>query len=143
MPRDYEDDNERRFRRDDRADRPRERLYERDEYGQRFERRRGHSLLGILSLLAALLAGLMTFGLVVVAGIISSNQGGLPDDSPEAAVIGLGFFACVGLAIVGLILGLVGLFRPDDKLFPILGTSFNGLVLFGCMVMLCLGILAS
>ena len=99
-------------------------------------------MLGILSFLAALLAGLMTFGLVVVAGVISSNQGNLADDSPEAIVIGLGFFACVGLTLVALILGVVGLFRPNDKLFPILGTSFSGLILFGCIVLVCIGILA-
>ena len=142
MPRHHGDDYEDRFSRDDAEDRPRERLYRADKGRERFQRERGHSVMGILSCLTALLAGVMTFTLFLVAGVMSANRGDLPEDSPEAIALGLGFFACVGLTLVAMILGVVGLFGKKDKLFPILGTSFSALILFGTILLVCAGIVA-
>ena len=131
MPRNYEDEDDWR----------RERSYRHDKGEARLRPERGHSTIGIISCVIAFLSGVAIFGLFVVAGVISTTKGDLAEDSPEAIGIGLGFFACMGLALLALILGVVGLTQKSEKLFPILGTCFSGLVLVGTAVLLLVGML--
>ena len=135
MPYDRSDEYE-----DEARGRSRERLYRHNRVGS--EGGRGHAAVGIASCLVALLSGVMVFALVVVAGVLSSTRGELSEDSPEAILIGLGIIAGIGLAVLALILGVIGLFQQNDKLFPILGTTFSGLVLLGSILIICAGLLA-
>jgi hypothetical protein len=55
-------------------------------------------------------------------------------------VIGLAFFAVVGLALVGAILGVAGLFQRDRRsLFALLGLVFNGLIVAGLIGLIVIG----
>ena len=132
MSRNYEDD-----------DRRRGRSYHEDRGESRFRAERGHSTIGIISFVLALICGIAIFGLLIVAGVISATSGDIAEDSPEAITLGLGLFACMGLALLALILGVVGLTQQSQKVFPILGTCISGLVLVGAAVLLVIGILVN
>jgi len=110
--------------------------------GERTEREPGHSAIGIISGVAALLSGFAVFSLATLAGVLTVARGDLAEDSPEAILIGLGIIAGVGVALLALILGVVGLFQSGNKLFPILGTVGSSLVLIGIGLLGCAGLVA-
>jgi hypothetical protein len=65
------------------------------------------------------------------------------DDDPLLVLAGLLFLAAGVTGFAGLVLGFVGTFQSDRKpLYAILGLSLNAVVLFGMIVLICLGIFA-
>jgi hypothetical protein len=88
------------------------------------------------------IVGLGELVLVVIAGVMeSSNPGGMDDKDPKVAVLGLLLLGGLFLALVGAILGVVGLFDPNrKKLFAILGLIFNGLILGLVLLLLVIGL---
>jgi hypothetical protein len=96
-----------------------------------------HSKVGIASFVMGLLVGLGELVLVVIAGVMeTSTPGGMNDKDPKVAILGLLLLGGLFLALVGAILGVVGLFeRNRKKLFAVLGLIFNGLIL-GLVVLL-------
>ena len=135
MPRLREDE-------DDEEDEYHRRQYRRGDGLGRTRRGSGHSTIGILSFLAAILSGVSILGLFGAAGLVAANGGDVGEDSPEAILAGLGLFAGMGVALLGLILGVIGLNQGANKLFPTLGTSISGVVLLGSVALLCAGALA-
>ena len=118
----------------------------RDWEDDEFARRRGESRAtrkGIISFVMALLLGPITLGLFVVAGLMASTPGGLPDDSPEAMLLGLGLMACLGGMIVGGIVGINGWIERDGsmKVFAVVGTLVHALLLVGTLGLIVLGLL--
>ena len=100
-----------------------------------------HSGVGIAAFIISLLMGLITFIVVVIAGILeSSSPGGMDETSIEAAVVGLLIIGCILVQLVALGLGIAGLVQKNrKKLFAILGTVFSGMTLFGVVVLMLIG----
>jgi hypothetical protein len=106
--------------------------------------RKKQSGLGITSFVMSLVVGVGEFVLIAIAGIMTaSSPGGRMDSkSPEAIVLGLLLLAGMGVAVLGLILGIVALFTPDrGKIFAWLGVAFNGAILLGVMALMVIGLM--
>ncbi len=111
--------------------------------------------MGIASLVIAILATVVILALFVASfAIVSSEFGNVQDpqsldpqrlqDSPAfvwLTLIGLGILGCLLLYLVGLALGIAGLVqRRRKKLFAVLGTVGNGVVLLGFVALIVLGL---
>jgi len=103
---------------------------------------RKHSGLGIASFVIALLVGVLEFAVIIAAGIMeTSAPGGMDEDSP--AVMAVGFAICFGVLmhVMGLILGIVGVAQSGrNRVFAILGSIFNGVILIGIGLLMLVGI---
>ena len=102
-----------------------------------------HSGLGIASFVISLVTGVGFCAFFVVAGVLAQQAGDNFDQSPAAVMVGLSFFALVGAACLGFVLGVAGLFQRNRfQVFAILGILFNiaimvvfvGLLIIGMMV---------
>ena len=100
-----------------------------------------HSGLGIASFVIVCVAGLIEFVFVIWAGILeTATPGGMDENSPQAAIIGLGILGGLFLCLVGLALGVAGLFQRDQqKTFPVLGIVIGLLVMAGTAGLFILG----
>ncbi len=119
--------------------------------------RQGHSKLGISSVIIAVLATFVIVILFIIAGSVASTlfEGQDPaaidpqslQNSPEAtslAIAGFGILGSFLLYLLGLILGVAGIFQGRKKrLFGILGTVLNGLVLLAVGLLFVVGIFLS
>ncbi len=117
---------------------------------------RKHSKIGIASFILAVVSVVGMIGSAIGASVAAAGfandpallSGVAPDELPPGmggllAMIGL-MFLFILTALVGAVLGLVGLFQKDRaKLFSILGLVFNGLVVLFVMVILVIGMLAA
>lgn len=124
------------------------------EYGGGVEERRGHTKMGIASVVIAILATVLIVVLIIVAGSVASTlfQGQDPanldpetlQNSPEAAglaFVGFGILGSGLLYVLGFGLGMVGIFqRRRKRLFGILGAVLNGLVLLVVILLFVLGL---
>jgi hypothetical protein len=101
-----------------------------------------NSGLGIASFVISLVAGLIAFGLIVAAAVIAAgNPNGVDEKSPVAIALGCSVIMVSFCILVGLCLGIAGLVqRNRKKLFAVLGTCFNGLLLLGLLGLVILGI---
>ena len=106
---------------------------------------RRHSGLGIASFVISIIAGLIMFALVVMAGIMTVKAGGqLDEQSPEAVVLGCSILAGSFLYLVGIGLAIGGLCqRNRHKVFPVLGLVLNIVFLLGIAVLMVIGLVAS
>lgn len=117
---------------------------------------RKHSGVGIASFIIAVVSILGLSGSVIAATAMAAAMAGdsiaiSPDtvqELPEGmggllAVAGLMFFLIVA-ALVGAVLGLVGLFQKERlKLFSILGLTFNSLLVLVVFIVLVVGMLSA
>ena len=100
-----------------------------------------HSGLGIASFIIALIAGAAMVALIVLAAALSAQAPGgeLDENSPEAVTVGCSLIIAAGMALLGLILGVVAAIQQGrKKVFAVLGIVFNGgmiLVLVGLMIL--------
>ena len=103
-----------------------------------------HSGLGIASFITSMVAGVLIFLLIVIAGVMeASTPGGIDEESPAAVAIGLFLFAFIGLALVALGLGVGGLMQANrKKIFAILGTVFSSVSIVGTLFIMLLGLAA-
>lgn len=115
--------------------------------------RQGHSKLGISSVIIAVLATFVIVTLFIVAGSVASTLFESQDpaaidpqslqSSPEAttlAIVGIGILGSFLLYLLGLILGVAGIFQGRKKrLFGILGAVLNGLVLLAVVLLFVIG----
>jgi hypothetical protein len=110
---------------------------------RRSREREGQSGIGVISLLTSIVTGVLIAVLFVFVMIISVGPNGPPpDDDPKVIMIGLGFLASMGAALIGLVLGIVGSIQPHRGILcAILGAVFNALILFGVIGLICTGIL--
>ncbi|HVW38465.1 MAG TPA: hypothetical protein VHB99_14215 [Pirellulales bacterium] len=108
------------------------------EYGEL-----SHSGLGIASCIIGGLAGLIEVAIVTIAGMIEvSAPGGMDENSPEAIMIGLGLFAGLGIAMLGIGLGIGGLIQRRKKLFAVFGILISLFVTCGVAGLFVLGLMA-
>jgi hypothetical protein len=100
--------------------------------------------LGIVSVVLALVAGLlMLLGLVGAAGMAASDPDLLDEDSPAVVGLGLLMLGGFGLDLLALALGVIGLFQSDrSKTMPIVGVCLSGLPTLGVGALMVLGLLA-
>ncbi len=100
-----------------------------------------HSRLGIAALIIGILVGMLLCILIVFAGVIEVSQpGSLTGDSVGAVLLGLLVIGGLLLNLIGIGLGIGGLFQQQrKKLFPILGISINSVILLGVCVLIAWG----
>jgi hypothetical protein len=107
-----------------------------------FQDDRRHSGPGVVAFGMAIAAGIGTGVAAVLAAIAMDVQPPIADDDPLLVSAGLLLLISGVTSVAGLALGFGGTFQSDRKpLYAILGLSFNALVLFGIVVLICLGIL--
>jgi hypothetical protein len=116
-----------------------------DDYRPR-RRRKNRPLrssgLGIASLVIGLVAGAVEFMSLAVAGILSEKQGEQFGDSDEAVVILLVLVAGFLFALIGGVLGIVGMVQANRaKGYAIAGLVINSLVVLGMLGIIVLGVL--
>ena len=100
-----------------------------------------HSGIGIASFSMSVGILIVTFVLVVVAGVMeASTPGGINEESPAAIMLGLSIIGMVLLNIVAFGLGIGTMFQKDrKKLFGILGMSFSALTIVGIISLIMFG----
>ncbi len=101
-----------------------------------------HSGLGIASVILTVFAGLGVTVSVVAATVLAIQNPALAEDDPQIIAVGCGILASLPLAMIGGLLGLIGLFQPDrNRLFAILGCIFAVLEVGGVGALLLIGLL--
>ncbi len=109
---------------------------------RRPRRQRPHSGLGIASCFLAIAAGAIIFFTLVFAAIVEARQGELPDNDPRTTAAGCFFLLAGGLALIGVILGIVGVCETRRKrLFAGLGLGFNACIVLGVVTLGIIGLL--
>ena len=90
---------------------------------------RRQSGLGVASFTLSLVAGVATVASLGYAGYVeTTTAGGVAGDNTAATLIGLAILACFAALLVGIILGVVGLFQKGRrKTFGAIGVGLNGL----------------
>ncbi len=98
--------------------------------------------LGIASLVIAILAGVAIFALIVYAGMMAASSGGeIDEESPLAIALGLGLFAVIGLHLLGIGLGVAGLFQSNRaRTVAVLGLTLNFLIIAGFVCLMVIGL---
>ncbi len=101
-----------------------------------------HSGLGIASFITSIIAGILIFLLIAVAGVMeASTPGGMDEESAGTIVVGLLLIAFLGASLVALGLGIGGLMQKErKKIFAILGTVFAAVSLVGTISLMILGL---
>ena len=101
-----------------------------------------HSGLGIASFVISLFCGFGEFALVMVAGFLeASTPKGLDEESVAAVLLGLALLGGLGLAFIGLVLGVAGLLTSNrKKVFAVLGLAFNAMLLLAVVGLVLLGL---
>lgn len=141
----YYPDEERHNWPEERVTRDRRRYSNEEEWEDDPQRPLKHSGLGVASFLIALLTGVGEFLFVVLCVLLaaSSSGGEIDEESPAAIAMGLMILAGLGIALIGVGLGVGGLFQSKrNKLFAVLGICFNALILAGVTALMCIGLLA-
>jgi hypothetical protein len=104
-----------------------------------------HSGPGLASFVIGILSAVGILGVLFAAGVIGVSNPELADqeDSPVLMGIGFGIIGFTGLALVGGLIGLVGVLQPQRKrIFSILGIIFNGVCVALVGVILAIGLFA-
>lgn len=101
-----------------------------------------HSGIGIASFAMSLGILIVTFVLVVIAGVMeASTPGGINEESPAAIMLGLGIIGMVVLNVIAFGLGIGTMFQQDrKKLFGVLGMTFSALTIVGIISLIMFGI---
>jgi hypothetical protein len=100
--------------------------------------------MGIASFAISVLAAPCLFAILVLATLWSRPPGGLDPNSLEAMLLGFMVIGLLGAVLVGLGLGVAGLFaRIKKKIFAILGTCFSFAVMAVTLIVLAIGIFAA
>ena len=96
--------------------------------------RHKNSIPGLLSLICGIVTMALTVIVMGFAMIVGSNADApLQEDDPMAMLLGCSIFLVAGIAIIGAILGVIGLFGGADKkrMFAIIGLTLNVLTVVG------------
>jgi hypothetical protein len=101
-----------------------------------------HSGVGIISFVISLFAAFSMLIVLVLAGILSSQNP--PGARPSATqdIVGLGMFFLIGLDLVAVALGIACLCQAQrNKLFGILGLVISGVTVLGTFGLIVLGLM--
>ena len=99
---------------------------------------------GVASFLMSLIIGLGMLFVIGWAGYLEvSTPGGIDEDDPLTAMIGFAILGGLGIALIGVVLGIVACAqRTKGRLLGILGLVFNAMILLGTCGLLFVGIVA-
>jgi hypothetical protein len=103
-----------------------------------------HSGFGIASFIISLIVGLLELAMVIgaTAMVMKAGPGGFDEKSAEAIVVGVLLLVGVMIGLLGIVLGLIGCFQGNRrKVFAILGTVINGLILFVVLGLMAIGMM--
>jgi hypothetical protein len=99
---------------------------------------RRHKGLGIASFIIVLFSLVLIFLLFAVAGVLKTQGRSTPEVN---MVVGITLFACLFLDLIGVGLGIAGLFdRGAKKAFPVLGIVIGGSVLLLTAALVLIGL---
>ena len=100
-----------------------------------------NSGLGIASFVLAIVSIVAAIAIFGYAGFLEiSTEGGVDEDTTAAIMIGLAIFACIGRQLIGLILGVVGLFQSNRRrTFAAIGVGMNGTIAILIVVIIWFG----
>ncbi len=90
--------------------------------------------LGITSLVISILVAIALFAMFIVVTMMVVDQGGQQpaDNDPRMITVVRVFLGGIGIALVGLILGILGTMQPNTSpICAIIGIVFNGMILLG------------
>lgn len=101
-----------------------------------------HAGLGIASFLVGLLVGFGEMAAVGWAGYTEvTHPGTMTAESPQAMILGLAMLGGLGLAFLGALLGIGGLFQTNRKrIFAVLGVIFNVMVVVAFVALMVIGL---
>lgn len=100
--------------------------------------------LGMVSLIMGIFFCVVEMVMIATAGILESRPGGLPEQSPETALLGLMLLGGGGGAFCGAILGLIAMFqRAGNKIAAAFGIALNGMCVVGVVVLMVVGLMIS
>lgn len=117
--------------------------------------------LGIASFILALVTLLLVVGSIISATVFVSHVSGdaqgflnelenieaensIPSDLASIMIAGLCIIASIGVAIIGLILGIVGAVQKNRrKVFAIIGIVLNGLIVLGTVGLVIIGLVSA
>lgn len=104
-----------------------------------------HSAMGIASFVIALISGLMIFAMIVAAGLMDARTpGGMDEEGTGALVIGTSVCFGAMAVLVGLTLGLAGVFSPGrNRTFAALGLLLNTMILVGVGGLMIIGAMST
>ena len=106
----------------------------------RRRRKRPHSGPGIASLVLAILSGTVICASVVAGAILDSRA--TSDDDSRYGRLACFFLLAGGLAVIGLVLGIVGMLTQRRKrLFAGIGLGFNACIVLGILLLVVIGLL--
>ncbi len=100
-----------------------------------------HSGIGIASFIVSIVAGILIFILIVIAGIMeSSTHGGVNKESAQMITLGLLIIAMLFVDLIALGLGIGGLCQKGrKKIFALLGTLFSAVAIVGTIFLIIIG----
>ncbi len=103
-----------------------------------------HSGFGIASFVLSLFAGFGMFVAICAAGVLAArNPQIFEGTSPVAIFTGLAIIAFGALGVLSLLFGIIGCCQKGRKrIFAILGTVFSGMLIFGTLFLMLLGLAA-
>jgi len=90
------------------------------------------SRLGVASFAISLIAGLLLIGSIFAAVSLVGSSNTFDREVQTSLFVGLGVLTALALHLIGLIIGVIGLFQSNSKkIFTILGVLLNLVVLLG------------
>lgn len=102
---------------------------------------RKHSLFGIASFIASMTLIFFVILLIVAAVYFEVFAGGMPDNERLNLIVGLFFILGALCSLVGIALGIAGLFeRNKKKLFSILGVTLNSVSIIVVIILIAIGV---
>lgn len=100
-----------------------------------------HSGMGIASFVISVVAAVLVFVLLVVAGVMeATTPGGIDEASAGAVIVGLLIIALLGVDLVAIGLGIAALMQGGrKKVFPVLGLVFSCVTVVGTLLLVVIG----
>jgi len=114
-----------------------------DDFDLHPRRRRANARSAVLGLISCCLAvAALALGALIVALFIADESASPRSREAIEILGGLSVLAFFAAALTGLVLGLVGVSQAgQDRTFAFIGLYFNGLILVGFVVLVCIGFL--
>jgi hypothetical protein len=96
---------------------------------------------GISAFGISIVSGIFMLIIIVTAGVMGSQPGGVDENSPIAMTVGLAMFFFLFLDMIAVMLGIIGLFQQDrKKLFAVLGIAIASLTILGTLGLMLIGL---
>ena len=100
---------------------------------------------GIASIIISVFVGIVLFVMIAYAGYVEmSDPGSVDETAPLAMILGFAIMGGIGMAFLGMTLGMIGCVFPDkSKIASIIGIVFNLLIVLSVCGLMGLGMAVS